>query len=147
MPMETNDAPRPNIITDDSNESIANVFCFCALADKNSGIMYHDMTGNFPFMSLDGCICHLVMYHYESNSIQSISAYEALNWPYDWNRYPRQSCTKTAIRAVCGHHRASTDGTLALPSTTTGATTTTYPKRVRTGYPAPPNYSHNIVSF
>jgi hypothetical protein len=27
------------------------------------------MTGNFPFMSLDGCICYLVMYHYESNSI------------------------------------------------------------------------------
>jgi hypothetical protein len=27
------------------------------------------MTGNFPFMSLDGCICYLIMYHYESNSI------------------------------------------------------------------------------
>jgi hypothetical protein len=69
MPPSVHDAPRPNLIADDSNESIANVFCFGALADKNSGIMYHDMTGNFPFMSLDGCICYLVMYHYESNSI------------------------------------------------------------------------------
>ena len=69
MPPDMHDAPRPNIIADDSNESIANVFCFGALADKNSGIMYHHMTGNFPFMSLDGCICYLVMYHYESNSI------------------------------------------------------------------------------
>ena len=59
----------PNIIADDSIDSIANVFCFGALADKNTGIMYHDMTGNFPFMSLDGCICYLVMYHYKSNAI------------------------------------------------------------------------------
>jgi hypothetical protein len=62
-------AGMPNIIADDSVDSIANVFCFGALADKNTGIMYHDMTGNFPFMSLDGCICYLVMYHYESNAI------------------------------------------------------------------------------
>ena len=27
------------------------------------------MTGNFPFVSLDGSICYFIMYHYESNSI------------------------------------------------------------------------------
>jgi len=69
VPLEMNNVPRPNIITDNSNESIANVFFFGALADKNSGIMYQDMTGNFPFMSLNGCICYLIMYHYKSNAI------------------------------------------------------------------------------
>jgi hypothetical protein len=34
--------------------------------------MYHDMTGNFPFMSLNGCICYLLMYHYKSNAILAI---------------------------------------------------------------------------
>ena len=59
----------PNVIADDSDASIANVFCFGALADKNTGVMYHDMTGLFPFMSLDGCICYMILYHYESNAI------------------------------------------------------------------------------
>ena len=27
------------------------------------------MTGNFPFVSLDGSVCYFIMYHYESNSI------------------------------------------------------------------------------
>ncbi len=31
--------------------------------------MYNDMTGNFPFVSLDGNVCYLIIYHYESNSI------------------------------------------------------------------------------
>ena len=31
--------------------------------------MYNDMTGNFPFVSLDGSVCYLIIYHYESNSI------------------------------------------------------------------------------
>lgn len=59
----------PNVIEDDGDTSLANVFCFGAFADKNTGVMYHDMTGLFPFMSLDGYICYLIMYHYESNSI------------------------------------------------------------------------------
>jgi hypothetical protein len=60
---------QPNLIDDDEDESIANVFCFGAFADKNSGIVYHDLTGSFPFMSLDGSICLLVLYHYKSNFI------------------------------------------------------------------------------
>ena len=27
------------------------------------------MTGNFPFVSLEGSVCYFIMYHYESNSI------------------------------------------------------------------------------
>jgi hypothetical protein len=34
-----------NYIPDD--ESIANVFCFGAFADKVSGVVYNDLTGNF----------------------------------------------------------------------------------------------------
>ncbi len=59
----------PNFIADDGDESIANNFCFGAFANKNSGIVYHNLTGLFPFMSFDGSICFFVLYHYESNAI------------------------------------------------------------------------------
>ncbi len=62
----------PNLIGDDSNESIANVFCFGAFTVKNSGIVYHDLTGSFPFMSYNGSICFFILYHYESNAILGI---------------------------------------------------------------------------
>ena len=64
----------PNLIGDDEDDaSIANVFCFGAFADKEqSGVMYNDLTGNFPFMSLDGSVFFLVMYHYEANTIFAI---------------------------------------------------------------------------
>jgi hypothetical protein len=45
------------------------VFCFGAFADKVSGVVYNDLTGNFPFMSLDGSVCFFVMYHYKTNAI------------------------------------------------------------------------------
>ncbi len=58
------------MIEDDNREnSITNVFCFGAFADKVTGVVYNDLTGNFPFMSLDGSVCFFVMYHYVSNSI------------------------------------------------------------------------------
>jgi hypothetical protein len=56
-----------NIIPDD--KSIANVSCFRAFADKISGVVYNDLTGNFPFMSIDNSVCFFVMYHYETNAI------------------------------------------------------------------------------
>jgi hypothetical protein len=61
--------PGPNVIADDGNESILNISCFGAFADKNSSIVYHNLTGSFPFMSFDGSICFFVLYHYESNAI------------------------------------------------------------------------------
>jgi len=60
---------RQNIIPDDCDASIANVFCFGAFADKHTDVIYNDMTGNFPFVSIDGSVCYFIMYHYESNSI------------------------------------------------------------------------------
>jgi hypothetical protein len=59
----------PLISEDEEESTIANVFAFGAFADKNDGIVYHDLTGSFPFMSLDGSVCFFVLYHYESNSI------------------------------------------------------------------------------
>ena len=59
----------PNVIQDNADESIANVFCYGAFADKRSGVVYNDLTGNFPFVSFDGSVCFLVMYHYEANAI------------------------------------------------------------------------------
>ena len=50
-------------------ESIANVFCFGAFADKVSGVVYNDLTRNFPFMSIDGSVCFFVLYHYKTNAI------------------------------------------------------------------------------
>jgi hypothetical protein len=44
-------------------------FCLGAFADKNSGIAYNDLMGSFPFMSFDGSICFLILYHYELNVI------------------------------------------------------------------------------
>jgi hypothetical protein len=61
----------PNIIMDD--ESIANVFCFGAFADKISEVVYNNLTGNFPFVSLDGSICFFVLYHYKTNTILATS--------------------------------------------------------------------------
>ncbi len=57
------------IISDNDDKSIANIFAFGAFADKNNGIVYHDLTGSFPFMSLDGSVCFFVLYHYQLNCI------------------------------------------------------------------------------
>jgi hypothetical protein len=56
-----------NLIPDD--KLIANVFCFGAFANKINGVVYNDLTGNFPFMSIDGSVCFFVLYHYETNAI------------------------------------------------------------------------------
>jgi hypothetical protein len=61
--------PLHNLINDIEDKSIANVFCFGAFADKISGVVYNDCTGDFPYMSLDGNVCFFVMYYYETNVI------------------------------------------------------------------------------
>jgi hypothetical protein len=57
----------PNIIMGD--ESIANVFCFSAFAVKITGVVYSNLTRNFPFMSLDRIDCFFVLYHHKTNAI------------------------------------------------------------------------------
>ncbi len=56
-----------NLIPDD--ESITNVFCFEAFEDKISGVVYNDLTRNFPFMSINRSVCFFVLYHYETDAI------------------------------------------------------------------------------
>jgi hypothetical protein len=60
---------RANLIPND--ESIANGFCFGAFANKISGVVYNNLTGNFQFMSIGGSVCFFVMYHYTFCSDQS----------------------------------------------------------------------------
>ncbi len=63
--------PTANVIEDDDT-SDANVFIFAAFADKQTGTLYSDLTGSFPFMSLEGNVCFLVVYHYETNAIMAV---------------------------------------------------------------------------
>jgi hypothetical protein len=79
----------PNLIGNDDNESIANIFCIGAFADKNNGIVYHNLTGLFPFMSYNGSICFFILYHYESNSILAMPI-TGLNNVSIFNAYKQQ---------------------------------------------------------
>ncbi len=49
-----------------------NVSCVAAFADKQTGILYNDLTGTFPFISLDGNVCFLIIYHYKTNTILAL---------------------------------------------------------------------------
>jgi hypothetical protein len=66
---DASDTPHFNLIDDVDDHSVANVFCFGAFADKVTGVVYNDCTGDFPYMSLDGNVCFFIMYHYETNAI------------------------------------------------------------------------------
>jgi hypothetical protein len=59
----------PNVIIEDNDSSVGNIFCFSAFADKWTGILYNNLTGSFPYMSLKGNVCFLLVYHYKSNAI------------------------------------------------------------------------------
>jgi hypothetical protein len=60
----------PHMILDEGNASIANAFCFSAFANAHTGVVYSNLTSNFPpFMLFDGSVCFHVMYHYKSNAI------------------------------------------------------------------------------
>jgi hypothetical protein len=67
--------PRPrtaHVIEDDDTEIQGNLFCFGAFADRHTGVVYSDLTGTFPYMSLEGSVCFFVVYHYESNAILAL---------------------------------------------------------------------------
>jgi hypothetical protein len=59
----------PSVIVEDNDSSLGNNFCFAAFADKRTGVLYNDLTGSFPYMSLEGNVCYLITYHYKSNAI------------------------------------------------------------------------------
>ncbi len=56
-----------NIIPDTNRLQM--YFVFGAFADKISGVVYNDLTSNFPFMSINGSVCFFVLYHYELKAI------------------------------------------------------------------------------
>ena len=62
----------PNVIGKDDDSSIGNIFCLGAFADKRTGILYNDLTRSFPYMSLKGNVCFLIVYYYESNAILTL---------------------------------------------------------------------------
>ncbi len=65
-------ASNANVIEDDNTTSDANIFCFAAFADKQSEILYNNLTQTFPFMSLKGNVCFFIKYHYKMNAILAL---------------------------------------------------------------------------
>ncbi len=63
--------PHVNIIESD-DDSNGNVFVFAAFADKQNGTLYSNLTGTLPFMSLEGNVCYLIVYHYKTNAIMAV---------------------------------------------------------------------------
>jgi hypothetical protein len=59
-------------VIESNDDSTANVFIFAAFADKRTGVLYSNLTGTFPFMSLERNVYFLVVYHYESNAILAL---------------------------------------------------------------------------
>eukprot|EP00804_Cyclotella_cryptica_P015897 CCRYP_006383-RA/>CCRYP_006383-RA protein AED:0.07 eAED:-0.04 QI:0/0/0/1/0/0/2/0/1375 len=51
------------------DDSVCNVFCYAALADKQAGTMYTDATGALPAISLEGHQYYFVAYAYDPNYI------------------------------------------------------------------------------
>ncbi len=49
-----------------------NVFCYAALADKQTGTIYTDATGALPHVSLEGNQYYFVAYDYDTNAIFAI---------------------------------------------------------------------------
>ncbi len=62
----------PNVIVKDDDSSVGNIFCFGTFADKRTGILYNNLIGLFPYMSLEGNVCFLIVYHYEFNTILAL---------------------------------------------------------------------------
>jgi hypothetical protein len=52
-----------NIIDNNDSPCKANLICFAAFADKHNETLYNNLTGSFPFQSLEGNVCFLVVYH------------------------------------------------------------------------------------
>ena len=57
---------------DEPLDGANNVFCYAALADKQTGTLYTDATGALPSRSLDGNQYYFVAYDYDTNYIFAI---------------------------------------------------------------------------
>ena len=45
------------------------LFCYAALADKHDNTVYMDLTGRFPYTSINGNKCMLIVYDYTLNAV------------------------------------------------------------------------------
>jgi hypothetical protein len=68
-PNGKDDKNQPVLITDVDNESIANIFCFGAFANKNTGIIYNYCKVIIPLCLWTAMSLFFIMYHYETNAI------------------------------------------------------------------------------
>jgi hypothetical protein len=59
-------------VIEDNDSSVGNIFCFGAFADKRTGVPYNYLTLPLPYMSLEGNVCFLIVYHYKSNAILAL---------------------------------------------------------------------------
>jgi hypothetical protein len=75
--------PPPNLIVEIEDDSIANVLCFSAFADKVLGIMYNNCMDDFLYMLL-----HNNVYHYKINTIL-MTPVAGLNSKYIWEAYKK----------------------------------------------------------
>jgi hypothetical protein len=64
--------PGANDITDGNLIKKGHMFCFGAFADNHMDTLHKNLTELFPFMSLDGNVCYLIVYHYETNAILAL---------------------------------------------------------------------------
>jgi hypothetical protein len=64
--------PHSNANVIEANKCSTEDACFTALADKQMRTLYNGLTGTFPFISLEGNVCFLIVYHYESNAILAL---------------------------------------------------------------------------
>jgi hypothetical protein len=72
IPFQSLHTSNANMIEDEDTSSDTNMFCFAAFADKRDGILYNNLTRMFPFMSLEGNVCFLIVYHYESIAVLAL---------------------------------------------------------------------------
>ncbi len=61
-----------NIIDNNDSPWEANLFFFAAFADKHTRTLYNNLTGAFPFQSLEGNAGFLVVYHNKTNAILAL---------------------------------------------------------------------------
>ena len=55
-----------------ASEKASNIFCYAALADKQTGTIYTNCTGALPAMSLNGNQYYFVAYDYNNNYIFAV---------------------------------------------------------------------------
>jgi hypothetical protein len=89
--------PHSNVIESD-DDSDGNVFVFAAFADKQNGTLYSDLTGAFPFMSLEGNVCFLIVYHYTTNAIMAVPIANFTN-----NAILKEFCQQFELLESKGH--------------------------------------------